>query len=119
MKKILALSLVLSVMACTSAFAATTYTESFIQKHTQKAVNAEKQLQEKQKANQAALEKRQKERQQAIEKQKKANQAALEKRQKERQAAIEKQKKANQAKRAETQKKIEKKKQLWNQLIND
>lgn len=99
MKKILALSLVLSVLAGTSAFAAeqTTYTEKFIQKHTEKIVDKEKQLQQQQKAREDARLKQQKERQKKLEQQKREREKA----------------------RAEQQKKIEKKKQLLHQLINE
>lgn len=106
MKKLLASLLVLSVVGGTSVLAAeqSTYTERFIQKHTQKLVDTEKKLQEQQKAREEAQAKRQKE---------------LQKKQQERQKALEKQRKEREKARAAQQKKIEKKKELWNQLIND
>lgn len=97
MKKILALSIMLSLVMGSSVFAATTYTENFIQSKTQKIVDTEKKLQEKQAAKKAEYDKK-----------KQANQAALEKKKQEREAA-----------KKQTQQKIEKKKQLFNQLINE
>ena len=66
MKKLLIATLSL-VMISSAAMAATTnsnttqttYTEQFIQKHTQKLTDAEKRLQEKQKANEDAWAKKQ------------------------------------------------------------
>lgn len=106
MKKLLASLLVLSVIGGTSLVSAepTTYTEKFIQKHTQKIVDKEKELQQQQKAREEAQAKRQRE---------------LEKKQKERQKALEKQRKEREKARTEQQKKIEKKKQLLHQLINE
>ena len=106
MKKLLASLLVLSVIGGTYLVSAkqTTYTERFIQKHTQKIVDKEKQLQQQQKAREEAQAKRQRE---------------LEKKQKERQKALEKQRKEREKARTEQQKKIEKKKQLLHQLINE
>ncbi len=98
MKKVLIASLVLLLTGMTSVFAAeTTYTEQFIQKHTQKIVDKEKQLQEQQKAREEARLKQQEELQKKLEADKKARQDA-----------------ANARKQ-----KIEKKKQLWNQLISE
>ena len=55
MKKLLLVSLILTIAGASSAYAAeTTYTEQFIQKHTQKIVDKEKQLQEQQKAREEA-----------------------------------------------------------------
>ena len=116
MKKLLVVTMLAAVILAPASFAeTTTYTEKFIQKHTQKIVDKEKQLQEQKKANEESAAKRQKARQESIEKQKK--EAA--ERQKARQEAIEKQKKENEAKQKAVQKKIERKKQLWNELISD
>ncbi len=105
MKKLLLGTLLFAVVLAPAAFAEqTTYTEKFIQKHTQKIVDKEKQLQEKQKANQEAAAARQKARLDAIEKQKKEAAA--------RQKAREDAAKARQDK-------IQKKKQLWNELISE
>ena len=96
MKKLLLGTIFAAVILAPASFAeSTTYTEKFIQKHTQKLVDTEKQLQE----------------------QKRANEEAAAKRQKARQEAIEKQKKENAAKQQAVQKKIERKKQLINEFI--
>ena len=61
MKKLLLGTLLFAVVLAPAAFAEqTTYTEKFIQKHTQKIVDKEKQLQEKQKAHQEAAAQHQK-----------------------------------------------------------
>ncbi len=96
MKKLLLGTILAAVILAPASFAeSTTYTEKFIQKHTQKLVDTEKQLQE----------------------QKRANEEAAAKRQKARQEAIEKQRKENAAKQQAVQKKIERKKQLINEFI--
>ena len=57
MKKFLTAAIAFSVMSAPAVFAATTsetnttYTEQFIQKHTQRLIDAEKKLQEKQQQN--------------------------------------------------------------------
>ena len=96
MKKLLLGTILAAVILAPASFAeSTTYTEKFIQKHTQKLVDTEKQLQE----------------------QKRANEEAAAKRQKARQEAIEKQRKENAAKQQAVQKKFERKKQLINEFI--
>lgn len=101
MKKLLIASLVLVMGSAAVVYAAdsepTTYTEKFIQKHTQKIVDKEKQLQQEQQA-----------REEARAKQKEALQQKIEANQKAREDA------ANARKQ-----KIEQKKQLWNQLISE
>ena len=69
MKKLLALSLVLSLFGVTAAFAdePTTYTEYLLQKHSQKLVDKEKELQQQQKAREEARQKQQEAFQQKIE----------------------------------------------------
>lgn len=105
MKKLLMASLILSIMLAPAAFAEqTTYTEQFLQKHTKKLIDAEKQLQEKQKASEDAAAARQKAREEALEKQKKQ---------------IEAQKKAREDAAKARQNKIEKKKELWKELISE
>ena len=97
-RKLLIASLVLVMAGVSCAYAAeTTYTERFIQKHTQKVVDKEKQLQQQQKAREEARAKQKEELQKKIEADKKARQDA-----------------ANARKQ-----KIEKKKQLWNELISE
>lgn len=105
MKKLLMASLVLSIILAPASFAEeTTYTEQFLQKHTKKLIDAEKQLQEKQKASEEAAAARQKARQEAIENQKKQ---------------LEAQKKAREEAAKARQEKIDKKKQLWKELITE
>lgn len=121
MKKILTLACVLSVLTIAAANCAEekTYTEKFIQKHTQKLVEKEKSLTAKQKAEQAKYEAQKK----ALEDKKKADKAKLEAKKQEikniqntEQAKYEA-KKAEQAKKqAEAQKKIENKKKAWKEL---
>ncbi len=113
MKKLLISSMVFTVMLTPAAIAATsdtgtTYTEKFIQKHTQKLVDTEKKLQEQQKANQEAAEaKRQ------------ANQEAWEKKKQEWKNQQEQKQAEKEKNKQELQKKIEKKKQAWQELISD
>ena len=101
MKKLLIASLVLVMSGAAAVYAAdsepTTYTEQFIQKHTQKIVDKEKQLQQEQQAREEARAKQKEELQKKIEANQKARQDA-----------------ANARKQ-----KIEKKKQLWNELISE
>lgn len=101
MKKLLIASLVLVMGSAAAVYAAdsqsTTYTERFIQKHTQKIVDKEKQLQEQQKAREDARLKQREELQKKIEADRKAREDA-----------------ANARKQ-----KIEKKKQLFNELISE
>ncbi len=100
-KKLLVASLCLVISAGAIAYAAdsgsTTYTEKFIQKHTQKLVDTEKQLQKDQQAREEARAQRKEELQKKIE----ANQKARE-----------------DAAKARKQK-YEQKKELWNQLISE
>lgn len=98
MRKLLIASLILIMAGASSAYAAeTTYTEQLIQKHTQKIVDKEKQLQEQQKAREEARLKQREELQKKIEADKKAREDA-----------------ANTRKQ-----KIEQKKKLFNQLISE
>ena len=100
MKKLLIASLVLVMSSAAAVYAAdsqpTTYTERFIQKHTQKIVDKEKQMQEQQKAREDARLIQRKERQKKMEADRKAREDA-----------------ANARKQ-----KIERKKQLFNELIS-
>ena len=96
MKKILLATIVVSLLSTSALYAAETYTERFIQKHTQKIVDKEKELQAQQKANEEARAKRQEE----FKARQEARQKEIQKRQQEREEA-----------RAATQQKIEKKKQ--------
>ena len=103
MKKILGLICVLSVLTIAAANCAEekTYTEKFIQKHTQKLVDKEKSLTAKQKAEKAKYEAKKQE----IKDKQKADKAKLDA------------KKAEQAKKeAEAKKKIENKKKAWKEL---
>ena len=108
MKKLLIASLVLAMAGAAAVYAAdsqpSTYTERFIQKHTQKIVDKEKELQQQQKAREEAIEKQ---RQERLERQE-----ALQKK-------IEADKKAREDAQKARQQKLEKKKQLWNELISD
>ncbi|CDE89177.1 TPA: hypothetical protein CPT81_04420 [Candidatus Gastranaerophilales bacterium HUM_20] len=98
MKKLLLVSLILTIAGASSAYAAeTTYTEQFIQKHTQKIVDKEKQLQEQQKAREEASAKKQEEFKKKIEADRKAREEASNAR----------------------KQKIEQKKKLFNELISD
>ena len=116
MKKLLLVSLILTIAGASSAYAAeTTYTEQFIQKHTQKIVDKEKQLQELQKAREEASAKKQEE----FKKQIQAKQDARLKQQEEFKKKIEADKKAREDAAAARQKKIEQKKKLFNELISD
>lgn len=112
MKKILTASLLLAMLGVPAAFAETdtntTYTEQFIQRHTQKIINAEKKLQEQQKANEEASAARRQSAKDAWETKKQEWQNQ----QKASQAESEKNKK-------EIQQKIEKKKQAWKDLLSD
>ena len=84
MKKILALSIVLSLMVGTSVLAADqpqppkqqTYTENFVQKHTQKAVDTEKKLQNKTDAKKGAFEQKQKDQQKKLDQKKQKHEDA-------------------------------------------
>lgn len=100
MKKLLIASLVLVMSSATAVYAAdsqpTTYSERFIQKHTQKIVDKEKQMQEQQKAREDARLKQRKELQKKMEADRKAREDA-----------------ANARKQ-----KVERKKQLFNELIS-
>ena len=100
-KKLLVASLSLVICGCAVAYAAdsepTTYTGKFIQKHTQKLVDTEKQLQKEQQAREEARAQRKEELQKKIEANQKAREDA-----------------ANARKQ-----KFEQKKQLWNQLISE
>ena len=73
MRKLLIASCVLSVALAGVSFASTTYTEQFIQKHTQGIVNKEKELTAKRDAQKAAAEAKKQER----EKQKAAQKAKI------------------------------------------
>lgn len=98
MKKLLLVSLILTIAGASSVYAAeTTYTEQFIQKHTQKIVDKEKQLQEQKKAREEASVKRQEEFKKKIEADRKAREEASNAR----------------------KQKIEQKKKLFNELISD
>ena len=98
MKKLLLVSLILTIAGASSAYAAeTTYTEQFVQKHTQKIVDKEKQLQEQQKAREEASAKKQEEFKKKIEADRKAREEASNAR----------------------KQKIEQKKKLFNELISD
>ncbi len=113
MKKLLISSMVFTVMLTPAAIAATsdtgtTYTEKFIQKHTQKLVDTEKKLQEQQKANQEAAEAK-----------RKANQEAWEQKKQEWKDQQEQKQAEKEKNKQELQKKIEKKKQAWQELISD
>ena len=100
MKKLLIASLVLVMSSAAAVYAAdsqpTTYSERFIQKHTQKIVDKEKQMQEQQKAREDARLKQRKELQKKMEADRKAREDA-----------------ANARKQ-----KLERKKQLFNELIS-
>ena len=100
MKKLLIASLVLVMSSAAAVYAAdsqpTTYTERFIQKHTQKIVDKEKQMQEQQKAREDARLKQRKELQKKMEADRKAREDASNAR----------------------KQKIERKKQLFNELIS-
>ena len=90
--------MILTIAGASSAYAAeTTYTEQFIQKHTQKIVDKEKQLQEQQKAREEASAKKQEEFKKKIEADRKAREEASNAR----------------------KQKIEQKKKLFNELISD
>ena len=71
MKKLLIASLVLVMTGAAAVYAAdsepSTYTERFIQKHTQKIVDKEKELQQQQKAREEAMEKQRQIRQNKLE----------------------------------------------------
>lgn len=117
MKKLLITSLILTMSLSSAVFAASTsttnsepatYTERFIQKHTQKLVDTEKKLQADQKAREEASAKQQEELQKKIQ----ANKDANLKKQQEFQKKLEADKKAR-------QQKFEQKKQLFNQLISE
>lgn len=101
MKKLLIASLILVMSSAASVYAAdsqpTTYTERFIQKHTQKIVDTEKQLQEQQQAREDARLKQKEELQKKLEADRKAREDATNAR----------------------KQKIEQKKQLFNQLISE
>lgn len=130
MKKILTASLLLTMLGIPAAFAATdtntTYTEQFIQRHTQKVIDAEKKLQEQQKASEEASAARRQSakdawetKKQEIKKQHENTQKAWEAKKQEWQE----QQKANQAEseknKKEIQQKIEKKKQAWKDLLSE
>ena len=122
MKKLLiaTLSLVMissAAMAATTNFntTQTTYTEQFIQKHTQKITDAEKRLQEKQKANEDAWAKKQEQ----FKKDAQARENARLKQQQEWKNKIEAQKKANEEASKARQKKLQEKKDLFNKLISE
>ena len=122
MKKLLIATLSL-VMISSAAMPATTnsnttqttYTEQFIQKHTQKITDAEKRLQEKQKANEDAWAKKQEQ----LKKDAQARQDARLKQQQEWKNKIEAQKKANEEASKARQKKLQEKKDLFNKLISE
>lgn len=122
MKRLLIATLSL-VMISSAAMAATTnsnttqptYTEQFIQKHTQKITDAEKRLQEKQKANEDAWAKKQEQ----LKKDAQARQDARLKQQQEWKNKIEAQKKANEEASKARQKKLQEKKELFNKLISE
>lgn len=122
MKRLLIATLSL-VMISSCAMAATTnssatqttYTEQFIQKHTQKITDAEKKLQEKQKANEDAWAKQKEQ----WKKDAQAKQDARVKQQQEWKNKIEAQKKANEDASKARQKKIQEKKDLFNKLISE
>ena len=122
MKKLLIATLSL-VMISSVAMAATTnsntpqttYTEQFIQKHTQKITDAEKRLQEKQKANEDAWAKKQEQ----FKKDAQARENARLKQQQEWKNKIEAQKKANEEASKARQKKLQEKKDLFNKLISE
>lgn len=102
MKKLLVAACILSLATATTVFAAeTTYTEKFINKHTQKVVNTEKNLTAIQKEQQAKVE---------------AQKKALQKKQEEQKAKAEANKKAVEKKKAENKKKVQQKKDAWKSL---
>lgn len=87
MKKILALSIVLSLMVGTSVLAAQqnqpqppqpqqTNTEKFVQQHTQKAVDTEKKLQNKTDAKKGAFEQKQQNQQKKLDQKKQKHEDA-------------------------------------------
>lgn len=130
MKKILTASLLLAMLGVPAAFAETatntTYTEQFIQRHTQKIINAEKKLQEQQKASEEASTAKQQAVKDAWETKKQEIKQQQEKTQKvweTKKQEWQDQQKASQAEseknKKELQQKIEKKKQAWKDLLSD
>ncbi len=135
MKKLLLTALVLTIAGASAVYAdePSTYTEYIIQKHTQKIVDKEKQLQQQQKAREEARLKRQEEFQQKMEAQKKAREEAKQQREeafqkkideklnplKQKQAELEAQKKAREDAQKARQQKYEKKKQLLKELMSE
>jgi len=121
MKKLLVGICFLSMIFATTAIAAETYTEKFVQSKTQKIVDAEKKLRAKDAENKAKI-KAQKEanakKEAELRAKIKAKQDAQKKKEAELKAKIEAQKKKDQAKKAEVQKKIQTKKDAWNTLIS-
>ncbi|MBR2387014.1 hypothetical protein IKA92_06950 [bacterium] len=121
MKKILGLICVLSVLTIAAANCAEekTYTEKFIQKHTQKLVDKEKSLTAKQKAEKAKYEAKKqeiKDKQKADKAKLDAKKQEIKDKQKAEKAKLDA-KKAEQAKKeAEAKKKIENKKKAWKEL---
>ena len=137
MKRTLIATLVLSLAIASSAYAATsssdtTYTEQFIKKHTSGAVNKEKELRAQQTAQKKKIEAAKKAREEAVKAQQKkiedakkareeavkAQQKKIEDAKKAREEAVKaQQKKIEDAKKAQ-QKKVQQKKDAWNTLKN-
>lgn len=118
MKKFLLLSLILTMTGATAVFAAepTTYSEALIQKHTQKLVDKEKELQQQQKAREEARLQQQKAREEAQLKQREELERKLNPL-KAKQEELEQQKKAREEAQEAQRKKIERKKELFNELM--
>ena len=118
-KKLLIASLVLVMGSAVISYAAdsqpTTYTERFIQKHTQKLVDTEKELQQKQQAREEARAKQKEEFQKQIE----AREQARAKQKEELQKKIEANQKAREDAANARKQKLEQKRELWNQLISE
>ncbi len=106
MKKLFIASLVLVMTSACAVYAAddSTYSGRLINKYTSKITDKEKQLQQQQKAREEASAKKQAELQKKLDAQKKA---------------YEQQKKANEEAAKARQQKVEHKKKLLNELLND
>ncbi|MBR1908649.1 hypothetical protein IJ818_06910 [bacterium] len=120
-KKLLVALCLLSMVFATTAIAAETYTEKFVQSKTQKIVDTEKKLQAKKAENVAkvnAQKEAQKKKEAELKAKIQAQKDAQAKKEKEVKAKIEAQKKKDQAKKAAVQKKIQTKKDAWNTLIS-
>ena len=121
MKKLLIAVCFVSIVFATTAIAAETYTEKFVQSKTQKIVDTEKKLRAKDAENKAKLnaqKEAQKKKEAELKAKLKEKQEAQKKKEAEAKAKIEAQKKKDQAEKAKIEKKIQTKKDAFNTLIS-